>query len=233
MTKTIWEHLMEFKNVILRLLFVWVVFTIGTTFFSDEINRIFTAPLEGQVISFLSPTDSFMYLIKIHLFFGFLTSLPVLLLILWQYLNSALETKEKKFFLFYIFSVLILSLGALFYGYFSIIPISLEFLLSISPEGTQVMLTSQEYTSFLISLLLLLILVFQTPILIFGLIRTGIIKPTTLTNNRKYLYFTLVVVLAMLTPPDVLSLFLTFIPISILLEASIWFASLGIKKEDR
>ena len=52
MTKTIWEHLMEFKNVILRLLFVWVVFTIGTTFFSDEINRIFTAPLEGQVISF-------------------------------------------------------------------------------------------------------------------------------------------------------------------------------------
>ena len=102
MTKTIWEHLMEFKNVILRLLFVWVVFTIGTTFFSDEINRIFTAPLEGQVISFLSPTDSFMYLIKIHLFFGFLTSLPVLLLILWQYLNSDLETKEKKLFDFFL-----------------------------------------------------------------------------------------------------------------------------------
>src|SRR6056297_998820 len=104
MSKTLWEHLMDFKNVIFRLLLVWVIFTVGTVFFTEEINNLITAPLDGRAIHFLSPTDSLMYLFKIHFFFGFITSLPFLILIIWQYAHSALESNEKKFVLFYVFS---------------------------------------------------------------------------------------------------------------------------------
>ena len=232
MSKTIWEHLMDFKNVIFKLLLTWVVFTIATAFFSDEINQLITRPLNGQTIHFLSPTDSIMYLFKIHLFFGFIISLPFLTLIIWQYIHSALESKERRFLLFYVFSVLILAMLGLVYSYFSILPISLEFLLGINPAGTQTMITAETYTNFLISSLLILILVFQTPILIFGLIKSRLVRPDLFTKNRKYMYFILVVVMAILTPPDVFSLLLTIIPVAVFLESSIWLASLGLKTKE-
>jgi|LakMenEpi03Aug12_release.lakeMendotaPanAssembly.Ray.scaffolds.fasta_scaffold34613_8 sec-independent protein translocase protein TatC len=224
--KGFWDHFNDLKFLLIRLCATWVIFTALTFFFSDQIFELVTRPLNGQTLKALSPTEPFMLIIKIHAVAGLIWSFPILLIFIWRYLSKVFLEKEKRFILFYTLSTLFLAMVGTVYAYFSLIPSSLRILLDMTPKGVEIDLTTTEYLNFFLSLLFSLILVFQTPIAVFGLIRSGIVSAKSFYKKRKEVYLAIVIAMAILSPtPDIFSLILIILPVIVLLEISVFFAS--------
>jgi sec-independent protein translocase protein TatC len=84
-----------------------------------------------------------------------------------------------------------------------------------------------EYTNFLIFLFLALMLVFQTPILVFTLIRSGLLSASYLRKERPKIYLGMVTAMAVVTPtPDALTLSLIALPVIGLFEGSVFLAQI-------
>lgn len=230
--KTIWEHLQDLQSWFIWSLSAWVISTVGVWIIGgDNILSFLMSPIQGETLYFQTPGDSLMFLFKIFGIGGLVISLPFQIWLLWRFISPALNRKEQGFGIFYILAVCILAMFGLGYGYYTLIPSSLKFLLEITPKGTKFMLTAVEYVDFLMTLLVLIILVFQTPILVFGLIRSKIAKPEVFIKYRKVVYFTLVVGLCMVLPPDLTLLFFTILPITLLYEASILLGKFSIRSK--
>jgi sec-independent protein translocase protein TatC len=226
-SKTLWDHLDELKNVIIKTLLVWLVATGGAFAFNNQLVELITKPVSdrGLTLHFLSPTDSFFYVIKVCSLAGLVISLPVLMIFIWRYISPALLQHEKKFIARYVFSVFLFTTLGVVFGFYFLIPSTLHFLLDFTPKNTELLLTANEYMSFLFGLLILMVLVFQTPIVVFGLIRSGLVEKTFFTSRRKEIYFAILVLMAAFGSPDVLSWVISTLPVIILFEAAIMFAS--------
>lgn len=226
-SKELWDHLDDFKNLIIKAIAAWLLATAIAFAFKDRLVEIITKPItdSGQVLHFLSPTDSFFYVIKICSLAGLVVSLPVLMYLLWQFIAPALLKHEKKFVVSYIFSVFLFSTIGVAFGFYFLIPSTFGFLLSIKPANTQLLLTANEYMNFLFGLLILMVLMFQTPIVVFGLIRSGLVEKKFFTTRRKEIYFGLMVFMAAFGSPDVLSWIISTLPVIFLFEAAIMLAN--------
>jgi sec-independent protein translocase protein TatC len=224
---TFWDHLNELKIVIIKTMLVWLFATCIAFGYNNQLVDIITKPIrdKGLVLHFLSPTDSFFYVIKICSLAGLVVSLPILTIFLWQYLRPALEHHEKNFILKYIISIFLFTSFAIVFGFNFLIPSTLHFLLDFAPKNTELLLTANEYMNFLFGLLILMVLVFQTPIIVFGLIRSGLVEKKFFTSKRKEIYFAILVFMAAFGSPDVLSWGLSTLPVIILYEAAILLAS--------
>lgn len=88
-----------------------------------------------------------------------------------------------------------------------------------------------EYFHFLLQITLPFGLLFQLPVIILFLTRLGIITPDFLSRVRKYAYFILLVIAALITPPDVLSHMMVTLPLLLLYEVSIWISKLAYRKK--
>ncbi|NJK71570.1 MAG: preprotein translocase subunit TatC [Thermales bacterium] len=225
-TKPFFDHFIDLKSFLLKVVLSVGVGSIISLIYSNYFISLITNPLKGRLLHFLSPTDSLFFLIKIHLFFGVLLSSPALLYFLWNYFKPILKIKERIFIHNYIFSGVILSVIGLIYAYFSLLPASLDILLNLSPQGTEIILTANNYIDFVISNLLIVILVFQTPIIVYSLIQSKLVNKKIIQSKRKVIYFSIIVLLAALTPtPDIISLILIIIPILTLFEIALFFAN--------
>ena len=110
------------------------------------------------------------------------------------------------------------------------VPLSCRFLESYSvSEHVKTMVTLDSYISTFVSLTLLMGLVFQLPIISFFLAKMGVITHSIMTNYRKHAFILILIVAAIITPPDVMTLILVSFPLYILYEVSI----LVVKFSDR
>ena len=225
--KTVWEHITELKNLALKLFGVWIVATGICAFYSEKLIDIFTSPLNGTGLNlnFMSPTDSLFFVIKIVSIAGLLISSPLLFLLLWQYLAKALDRREKKFLFTYLGGALVLTILATIYSYIYLIPTSLKFLTDFTPKNTKIILSANEYSSFLLSMLVVIIVVFQTPIMVLSLVKTGLVKVKTFRSKRKEIYFTILVLTAAFGSPDVFTWLISSIPVLVLFEGSLLIGS--------
>ena len=224
--KTVSEHLSELKNLMIKLFGVWFLATIGSSFFSQALIEIFTRPL-GEIaltLNFFSPTESLFFVIKIVSISGLIISSPLIFWFLWKYLGKALEDKEKRFLFNYFFAALVLTIIALFYSYLYLIPTSLRFLTDFTPKNTSVILSANEYSSFILSMFLAITLVFQTPIIVMSLVKTNLVKIETFKAKRKEIYFTILVLTAAFGSADVFTWLFSSIPVFVLFEGSLILA---------
>jgi sec-independent protein translocase protein TatC len=226
-SSTFWDHLNELKVVTIKTMVVWLIATCIAFVYSNQLVEIITKPIRdrGLTLHFLSPTDSFFYVIKICSLAGLVVTLPILTIILWQYVKSALLEHEKNFITQYILSIFVFTTLAIVFGFYFLIPSTLHFLLDFTPKNTELLLTANEYMNFLFGLLISMVLVFQTPIVVFGLIRSGLVPKSFFTSKRKEIYFAILVFMAAFGSPDVLSWGLSTLPVIILFEAAILLAN--------
>lgn len=229
--KTIWEHIKEMRTYLVWAVGVWLLASIGISFFGDQILAFLLKPTEGNELYFNSPSGPMFFLFKIFGLGGLILSLPIQIWLFWKFVSPALSQKEQSFGIFYVLAVCILSIIGLGYSYYSLVPTSLKFLLEMTPKGTEVLLTAGEYIDFLTMMLVMAVLVFQTPVLVFGLIRTRLIHPNQFVKYRKVVYFSIIVLLMLFLPPDLFALFMTAIPVILLYEASVFFGKFTLGKE--
>lgn len=220
--KSIGEHLDELRR---KIFIAFGFFVAGVTMshmFHVEIIEFLLKPANGQNLIFLSPLDPLFFILKIDFVGGLIFSFPVILWLLFSYISPALsKTINKSIVIFYLISTLLLIFG-LYYALFVTIPISLKFLFSITVPGIENSFSVQKYLSFFISQALIVMTIFQIPIIIMGGTYLGILKTKFLAIKRKYIYIGLLIGLAIITPTsDIFNLAIVFIPCVVIFEISL------------
>lgn len=163
---------------------------------------------------------------------GFIIGFPYILWEFWKFISPALYAKEKKYAgAFVIVSSLLFFLGVLF-GYFIITPLSVYFFGSFnaSPEIVNEF-NLESYTSMIKTATIACGLLFELPIIIYFLTKMGLVSASFLRKYRKYALVIVLIVAAIITPPDVISQIIVTIPIMALYEISILISAVVGKKE--
>ena len=215
-----WDHLEELRWRLIRCIVSVVALSIVAYVFSTQIMNFLTRPFPQKLI-FLTPTGGFMIQIKVSIFAGLILSLPVIFYQFWQFVAPGLLEKEKKYVPLVIFFTTLCFLTGAAFAYFVMIPIGLKFLLSFQTPNLVANITIQEYLSFVSMLILAFGVTFELPVLAYFLTRIGLLTPRFLREKRRYGIVVIVIVAAILTPPDVFSQILLSIPLIVLYEVSI------------
>jgi sec-independent protein translocase protein TatC len=166
--------------------------------------------------------------------FGFVIAFPYVLYEFWKFVSPGLYTKERKNskgFIF--FSSLLFFIGVLF-GYYVICPLSINFLGTYSvADQVHNDFDLNSYIGLVRASVLASGFIFELPIIIYYLTKIGLVTPQFLKNNRKYALVIVLIIAAIITPPDVASQIIVAIPVIILYQVSILISKIVIKKQKR
>lgn len=163
---------------------------------------------------------------------GFILGFPYILWEIWRFISPALYEKEKKGARGFIFiSSVLFFLGVLF-GYYLIVPMSVNFFATFKVSALiKNEFNIDSYMSMIKTSLIACGLFFELPIIIFFLAKLGLVSADFLRKYRKYAIVGLLIIAAVVTPPDVVSQVIVCIPMLIIYEASIWIAAIVGKKK--
>jgi sec-independent protein translocase protein TatC len=215
-------HMIDIRNLLFRTVGTWAFFTAIAGYFYEKLIAIAIQPVGAYTLQFISPTESVSFVLKIVAIAGVFASLPFLIFFFFLYLKDALKSKEVKFLGLYVVAGVFLSYFAFVYGFYLLVPASIQFLVGFEPAGIKTMLSATNYLDFLILLYFGLVVVFQTPIVVFSVIRSGLVKKSFVTSKRKEIYLAILILSAVLTPtPDPFTMFIMAIPIAVLFELSL------------
>jgi len=187
-----------------------------------------------QKLQSLSMTNQLMNAIWTSLILGFIISFPYILWEMWKFISPGLhenEVKKSKGFL--VITSLLFFIGVLF-SFYVIVPMSVYFFYHFEITDTiQNNFTLSSYISMVTNTILGISIVFELPVLIFFLTKLGLITPEFLKTYRKHALVVVLLLSAVITPPDVASQILVSIPILILYEISILVAKFVVKKQEQ
>ncbi len=196
---------------------------------SSFCNVNFNASLQS-----LSPTNQLMNALWSSFILGLILSFPYIIWEMMRFISPGLTAKEKqKSKGFIVIATLLLSIGLLF-SYYVISPMSVYFFYNY--QITDLIVNNFQFDSYIgliTNTLLGVSVVFELPLLVYFLTKLGLITPEFLKTYRKHALVLVLIVAAIITPPDVASQIIVAIPILILYEISIWVSKLIIKKQDQ
>ena len=179
----------------------------------------------GRVV-FTSPEEAFCAQVNLALLAGFMIALPFTLYQLWQFVSLGLTPLEKRYIMVFGPGSFFCFLLGVVFAYFVMIPMSLKFLLNFSSDFFVPMITIDHYISFVGTWVLATGMVFELPLVLAFLARLGIATPEFLRQKRRYAIVAILIVSAVITPPDVMSQLLMAAPLLLLYEISIFVAKL-------
>ena len=162
---------------------------------------------------------------------GFIIASPLVFFEFWRFIKPALYDTEKKHASGAVFFTTVLFLLGVLFGYYLIVPLSLHFLgsYSLSPEVTN-QININSYISTVVSISLASGVVFLLPIFVFFLSKVGLLTPGFMKKYRRHSYVVMLLLAAIITPPDVFSQIMVAVPLVFLYEIGI-FISRRIEKQ--
>jgi len=231
---TVWEHINDLKKRILFLLFFFIVAFIATHYFHKEIIDFLLHYARGEKLIFLSPLDSFLFIFKIDAIGGLLLSFPLIIWNILIYISPIFSQKIKRGFLYFCLFSFFLVIVAILYSLLVTIPLGLNFLFSISINGIENQFSAQEYIKFIMNQILIIVAVFQLPLLIIGVIKMGIVTRGYLSSKRPFIYLALTIGTAIITPTsDLFSLAIVLVPCFIIFEISLVISRYLVSKQEK
>ena len=234
---TFFEHLSELRSRLLAVFFTIIFFSLLGYIYSEKIIEILLNSSKSSVSDFqvIYITTMFMIKINIAIFSGIVFSFPVLFYNILMFLKPAFKSNLSfiKVLIFVFFSIFLFLIGILF-GYFVLIPTSVNFFNSISFDllgSVSLNYTLENYLIYLCWILLISSTIYQVPILLLLLAKIGILDIATLKNKRSYVIIGFFILAAFLTPPDPFSQFLVALPMIILYEITIFIIKIFFKND--
>ncbi len=212
------EHLSELRKQLVKSA---VVFVLIFVLVFATINFWFPYVTRGHDLVILGPLEVVKFYMSISGAIAIGLSLPFLCHFLWQFVKPGLNEKESKFLSLYSPIMLLLFAGGVAFGYYVVNPISYNFLTSLGAINFSVMVSAQEYASFLLLTTIPLGLIFELPIVAMFLATIGILTTESMTKIRKWSYLAFAIISALITPPDFISQLIVLIPMIGLYEVSI------------
>jgi len=244
-----WDHLEELRGHIIRSLVAVVAFA-GLAFANRHIifDTIILAPSSSHFITYrllcelghwlsidslcvskmhleiinIKMSGQFLTHIYISVVAGFILAFPYVLWEIWRFVQPAMHENERKYSRGGLLISTLLFLIGIVFSYFLIVPLMVNFLgnYSVSQDVLN-RISLSSYISSVVSVTFAVGVVFELPILVYFLTKIGIVTPDFLKKNRKYMIVVLLIVSAIITPPDMFSQVLVFVPLWALYELSI------------
>ena len=250
------EHLAELRQ---RLIYSFVAFIIGMIICFTIWNPIFdflTHPLCSAMalrghsdcgLILIKLQEGFFVAISISLLGGLGLSFPIIGFQMWRFVAPGLYKTEKNAFLpFIVASPFMFFLGASF-AYYVVTPLAFDFFLGFQQTGSVLdgedvdnaaagiafQGSAQEYLSLTIKFIVAFGMCFQLPVLLTLMGKAGLVSAEGLGNVRKYAVVAILVLAALVTPPDVITQVILFVVVYGLYEVSIFLVARVEKKREQ
>lgn len=235
-----WDHLDELRGTLIRsALFLCAFSCLGLCFREQLFDGIILSPsrpgfplyrllgwnIDINLINIDLSAQFFVHL-RASVAAGLILSFPFIVREIWKFVAPALYAGEKRALrAAFLFSGVLFYLGVLV-GYFLVLPLCLQFFFNYSVSAEVVNTISlSSYMSMFTSMVLLNGVVFEFPMVVLALSRLGIIDRADLRKGRRYAFVAILIVAAIITPADPLSMFVLAIPMYLLYEFSILLCS--------
>ena len=223
---TLVEHLEELRWRIFIILGALVVTTIVAFAFHTQILDWLNAPLppNHRKPVTLGVAEPFVVSVTVSVYAGFLLALPVILWQVWAFFAPAFDAGSERRVLGLVVFATALGLGGLAFGYFLLLPNAVHWLTNYDTAQFNNLIQAKPYYSFVSTVLLGIVVVFEMPLVILGLVYLGVLSSATLRKHRRMGYFITAVIALGLPGPDPVTTALELLPMWILFEGSIWLA---------
>lgn len=233
--QSIFEHLSELrKRIMYSLLAIVVTISIAAVFADAMFKLIIQTAKTGNVPVTLVQynfADAFMAEFKLAIIAGIVAAFPIVLYQLISFILPALRPPERRILWIGLPFATFLFLGGWAFGWFVVVPLTKQFFLSVSAgAGIQNNITPSGYISFVLDICNPMGIAFELPLLVLILARIGLVTASLLARIRKIAFLAILVLAAILSPPDMISLIIFFIPLYGLYEFSILLARVAGKK---
>ncbi len=240
-------HLEVLRRMLFRIIAVVMALAVAIFCFKDKTFELLLAPSQWDFVTYryiekflhrlgsdftfseyhinLIATElssQFMTHITTALYLGLLGASPYVFVELFRFITPALYENEKKYSVQVAVTMYLLFILGVLMSYFILFPISFRFLGTYSVSGmVESNITLKSYISTFTTLTLVMGLVFQLPVIAFFLGKLEVVSSEMLKLYRKYTFLVIMVIAAIITPPDLMTLVLVTIPLYLLYEVSI------------
>lgn len=256
------DHLEELRWVLVRSSAAVVIMGVVSYFFADYIfSDIIFGPTDPSFVTYRYFCDASHYLgfadsiciteldfiiqntqmegqVNIFLWIciacGFILAFPYILWEFWKFISPALHEKEKKGAKAFIFIASILFFSGVLFGYYVIVPMTVNFLAGFSISSVvKNQFSIDSYVSMVKTAVIASGLYFELPIIIYFLTKLGLVGPAFLRKYRKWGIVIILIIAAIVTPPDVVSQITVALPMWFIYEGSIWISAIVEKNKKK
>jgi len=238
------EHLAELRTRLIRSVVAFIIgmvicFTVATpifNFLTDPLCEVLATRGQDCDLIFISPQEGFFVAIKVSLLGGLFLAFPVIAGQMWRFVAPGLYKSERGAFLpFLIASPFMFVMGAAF-AFYVVTPLAYDFFLGFqqfgdsgqavvpdagAPLSVVFQGSAQEYLNLTIKFIVAFGLCFQLPVLLTLMGKAGLVTARGLGEVRKYAVVGILVLAALVTPPDVITQVILFVVVYGLYEISI------------
>ena len=223
---TLAEHLDELRGRLFVVIGAVVLGTIVAYVFHNRVLDWLNGPLPpGKRLVTLGVAEPFTTTLMVCVYAGLVLSLPVVLWQLWSFFAPAVDPSAERRTLILVACSVALGAAGVAFGYEILLPRAIHFLTNYDKQHFHNLIQAKPYYNFVITILLGIVVVFQTPLAVLGLVSLGVLSSRTLRRQRRIGYFISAAVALALPGPDLVTTFLELLPMWMLFEASIWLAA--------
>ena len=225
---TLLSHLVELRNRLFKMFgSVFLVF-LAMFPFAKPVFEIVSEPLRkvlpgGELIA-TGTASPVIATLKLSFYLSLIIAMPVVLYQLWAFVAPGLYKKEKRFAFPLLGTSIALFYAGIAFAYFVVFPLVFSFLVAFTPDSVNFMPDISDYVGFVMMLIIVFGLAFETPVATVLLIWSGIVSIEKLTKARPYVFLGAFVAGMLLTPPDVISQIILAVPVYLLFELGIILA---------
>ena len=221
---TFTEHLRELRK---RLMICFgTIFALAILLFYPSqfiITWLSQAYFPGIKLNAFGPADVIMLELKFSVYAGIVLGLPVILYQLWMFVVPAFHPKTRRMVYAYVTPSIFLAALGLAFAHFLVLPRVAHALVAQTSKIAVATFGIAQTLNFVMILLLLFVLIFQTPVVMIVLARIGLVSPAFLKRYRRHALFAFFVFGGIVAPDgNPLTMALLALPMYVLFEASIW-----------
>src|SRR5215218_535334 len=228
MRMTLIEHLDELRSRIIKVGIAFLGVSIVAWFFRERIFEWLLAPAGGALqgkLNVTGVTEQLFTDMKLALYVGFVLTIPILLYQVWAFVAPAVGDMGKAFTYTIISMASALFIAGVAFGYFVVLPVGTQFLLSWDTDRFDPIITAQSYLPFVTRFLLAFGIVFELPAATYVAAKLELVDAPLLKRYRKHAIIINTVLAAALTPgQNAYSIILTAVTMITMYQISILIA---------
>ncbi|BCW54644.1 Sec-independent protein translocase protein TatC [Arthrobacter sp. NicSoilB11] len=238
---SLWEHLKELKNRLIKSAIGVVIGGIGGWILYDPLLKALAEPVNRisdetgglAAINFGTIASPFDFKLQMSLLIGAVISSPIWIYQLWAFITPGLTSKERRYTLGYMAAAIPLFLAGIWVGWL-VVPQVVHALTQFTPAGSSSVIDARTYIEFVTRMVLMLGLAFLVPVVLVGVNMAGLVSGHTILKAWRITVF-LVFVLAAIAAPgaDAISMFMLAGPLLALFFAAIGICIMNDKRRDR
>lgn len=232
------EHLEELRRrIIVMFLALLVAVCVGYIYSWEILDFLKEPAVKAEIpltLYYQTVLEPFMVRFKIAMYAALVIAFPVILYEIIAYVAPALHKREKRFMYSALFFIIIFFLAGTAFCYLYILPVGLDWLIGQAAGRIQPVLMAGDYVGLVALLMLAVGLTFETPLVVWLVVRLGIVTPQRLHRNWRWAVIIILAFAALITPDwNPITMMLVALPMFALYEGSILMAMLGRKGAER